>query len=295
MDGEQSVLDVLCPQPGDVVLDVTLGLGGHAAAFFEAIGPSGRLIGLDADAKNLASASERLRMWKPQLTLFHANFGDVVALVTDPVDILFADLGVSSPHFDDPSRGFTFRNDAPLDLRFDQTSGDTAADLLAEVSQEELTEVFRRYGELRGSHRLASAIIERRSRSPFQTTKDMRNLVEEVFGYRAPGLLPQIFQALRIWVNDELTALERLLASIPKLLKKGGRAGVISYHSLEDRLVKHSFRALSAPERDTLTGGIARAAPFEVLTRKAVVPSEAEIRSNPRARSARFRAIRRSA
>jgi 16S rRNA (cytosine1402-N4)-methyltransferase len=294
-EGPLSVLGILQPKSGDRVLDVTLGLAGHARAFLEKIGPRGTLIGIDADAENMETARSNLLSWQKQVTLIHGNFRDVASLVREPVDILFADLGVSSPHFDDPSRGFTFRMDAPLDLRFDQSSGKTAAELLQEGDEEDIGKTFAQYGEFKGGFRLAHAIVSQRKTTPMETTAQFKAIVDDLFGYRAPQILPQIFQALRIRVNDEMGALESLLASVPRLLRPGGRAGIISYHSLEDRLVKRCFRSLTTPERDELTGGDLRPAPFVLLTRKSVTPSPSEIRKNPRARSARFRAVERNA
>lgn len=288
-----TVLGILRPSAGETVLDCTLGLAGHAESFLRATGSSGHLIGIDADAENVRRAEERLGAQNPRVTLIHGNFRDVSTLVPEPVDVLFADLGVSSPHFDDPSRGFTFRADAPLDLRFDRSTGKTAAAMLEDADAEELGNVFAEYGEFRGAFKLAAALVERGRTRPLQTTTELRECAEAVFGYRAPTLLPQIFQALRIWVNDELSALQKLLEAIPLLLRPGGRAGIISYHSLEDRLTKQEFRRLATAERDDRTGQDVRPAPFTLLTRKPVSPDPSEIARNPRARSARLRAIRR--
>lgn len=284
-----TVLELLRPLPGETVLDATLGLGGHAASFAEAIGEGGRLIGLDADAENLALARERLAHVPCSMDLRHVNFSQLPALALPPVDILFADLGLSSPHLDDPARGFSFRNDGPLDLRFDRTRGETARELLRRIDADTLAHLLRRYGEMKGAFRLATAIAGR----DVPTTAGLRAIVEAVFGFRAPSLLPQIFQAIRIAVNDELGALETLLEAGPRLLAPGGRMGVISFHSLEDRLVKHVFRALCTPRRDALTGQISHPAAYTLLTPKPVVPSTEEISSNPRARSAKLRIIHR--
>ncbi len=284
-----TVLESLLPQPGDTVLDVTLGLAGHASSFAQAIGGQGTLIGLDADEDNLGVARERLQTWKGTLQLHHANFGNIQALSLPPVDILFADLGLSSPHLDLPERGFSFRSDGPLDMRFHRGGGETAADLLQRISPEELLKIFYEYGELYQSRRLAAALAGKR----FETTTALRTVVEEMYGFRAKHVLPQVFQALRIAVNHELETLETLLAHGPRLLKIGGRMGVISYHSLEDRLVKHAFRTLTLPVKDPLTGKIAEHAPFELLTSKPIVPTPSEIADNPRSRSAKFRIIRR--
>ena len=286
---QNTVLDVLKPQKGETVLDVTLGLGGHARAFCERIGEKGSFIGLDADSENLEQARERLADCSCQQDLKHVNFMKLPELRLPLVDILFADLGVSSVHLDDPSRGFTFRVEAPLDLRYDRRAGESATQLIARASVEELTDIFRSYGELRQSGRLA----ERLAGQSIPTTTTLRAVAESVYGFRTKAVLPQIFQSLRIAVNRELEALQVLLAQGPVLLKPGGRMGVLSYHSLEDRLVKHTFRALVTPVKDLLTGKVAQHAPFELLTPKPLMPTPAEIAENPRSRSAKFRAVRR--
>jgi 16S rRNA (cytosine1402-N4)-methyltransferase len=291
-DFEPSVFTFLEPRPGETVIDATLGLAGHAERFLKQTGPDGRLIGLDADEKNLALAKERLAPFGDRVAFIHANFAAIASLDLH-CNILFVDLGVSSPHFDDPSRGFTFRHDAPLDLRYDQTRGKTAAEWLGNAREEEIARVLREYGELSGAGRLALCLRKRAAMGKLATTTDVRVCAEEIFAYKAPQALPQIFQAFRIHVNGELDALQSLLAAIPQLLTPGGRAGIISYHSLEDRLVKQAFKLLCTDEKNELTGAVAVPSPFVSLTKKAVVPSEAEIAANPRARSARFRAIRR--
>jgi 16S rRNA (cytosine1402-N4)-methyltransferase len=290
-----NVMEFLQPRPGETVLDVTLGLAGHAEAFLQAVSPDGRLIAIDADAENIRAASARLAPFAGRFTVHQQNFGAIARLLPLRADIVFADLGVSSPHFDDPSRGFTFRQKGPLDLRYDRSSGLSAAELLQTVSVEDLTQVFSLYGELERSKTLARACVElfQGEEKRVWSTDDLKSTVEHVFGFRAPRVLPQVFQALRIWVNDELGALERLLRLLPDILAVGGRCGVISYHSLEDRITKQIFRTLSTPEKSERTGAVTREADFALVTRKPVSPSEEEIARNPRARSARFRVIRR--
>ena len=282
-----AVLTLLAPKRGETVLDVTLGLGGHAKSFLDSIGPSGHFLALDADSENLAEARRMLARGASQTDLRHGNFRDLKSFGFPPVDILFADLGLSSPHIDDPARGFSFRNDAPLDLRFDRTTGMTAARLIAISTEHELTEILRQYGEVAGARLLARAMKE----SEIRTTTQLKECVERVRGYRAPAELPRIFQALRIAVNDELGALKVLLLEGPKLLKGGGRMGVISYHSLEDRLVKDAFRTLATPQKDAMTGAVRAEAPFILMTKKPVCPEASEISANVRARSAKFRVI----
>ena len=285
---ETTVLHVLAPKPGESVLDCTLGLGGHSAAFLEATAPSGTLTALDADTQNLEAARERLAPHGSRATLLHANFRDAGTLGIGPFDVVFADLGLSSPHVDDPTRGFSFRSDGPLDLRYDRTSGRTAADLIEESDEEELVALIHDLGEVHQHVRPLARLI---AGTRIETTQDFRERVEQIFSYRTPSVLPRLFQALRIAVNDELGALESLLAAIPPLLRPGGRAGILSYHSLEDRIVKRTFKSWSEPEKDPLTGRAVAEPAFALLTKKALVPDEKELSDNSRSRSVKFRAI----
>jgi 16S rRNA (cytosine1402-N4)-methyltransferase len=290
----REALALLHPAEGESVLDATLGLGGHGLLFLREIGSSGRLVGLDADAENLSVARERLQDGASRCTFIHANFREIERLDLPAFDVIFADLGVSSPHFDDPKRGFTFRADAPLDLRFDQSKGTSAASWFASATEEEICNVLREYGELREAKRLASALYaEQRRGGGLGSTGAVRTVVEKVSGYRANELLPRVFQALRIAVNDEMGALRAFLDTAPALLRGSGRIGIISYHSLEDRMVKNAFRDLATPPRDPRTGADLHAPEYELLTRKPVVPAPEEIERNPRSRSARFRVLRR--
>lgn len=280
----KEILRILAPAAGETVVDATIGCGGHAKELLEAIGPRGRLIGIDADEENLAAAARNLAPWKGQLHLIHGNFRTIRHLLASgpfsslAPSIVFADLGLSSPHIDDPDRGFTFRTDAPLDLRFNRTEGIAAFSFIAQCSAQELATIFREYGELPRGLALAREVIS----SVNIRTSDVRACVEKVFGWRAQRYLPQVFQALRIAVNDELNALRDFLHDGPELLAPGGRMGIVCYHSLEDRMVKQEFRRRA----------LAR---FLLLTPKAVRPTPEECVRNPRARSARFRAIERNA
>lgn len=285
-----TVLEVLAPKRGETVLDVTLGLGGHASAFAKVIGEQGRLIAFDADEENLRVAREHLKNVPVKVELFHTNFRDGLLRTLPPIDILFADLGLSSPHIDDPERGFSFRHDGPLDLRFDRSQGESVAQWIARASCEEVAAALWKYGEVRSSRRLAAAIKEEEPK----TTGELCQCVEAMFGFHARALLPQVFQAFRIAINDELGALEVLLAKGPELLSPHGRMGIISYHSLEDRMVKQKFRSLATPPKDPLTGAPMRPAMFELVTKRPLVPSPQECESNPRSRSAKFRGIRRT-
>ncbi len=284
------VIAILRPEQGDTVLDATLGLGGHAEALCGKIGREGAFIGIETDEENRLVAEERLRNCSARITCLHANFRDVASLGLPQCNIIVADLGLSSPHVDDASRGFTFRADAPLDLRFDRTAGAPASAMIAEMEEEDLARVLRGFGELPMAMRLAKTIKLHGA----ATTADLRSAAEDTYGYRAKSRLPQLFQALRIAVNDEMGSLEAFLREVPALLAPGGRFGVISYHSLEDRMVKRRFRELCAPEIDERTGAERTPACFSLLTRKAVVPSQEEMERNPRSRSAKFRAILRS-
>ncbi|MDP6562100.1 MAG: 16S rRNA (cytosine(1402)-N(4))-methyltransferase RsmH, partial [Candidatus Peribacteraceae bacterium] len=249
----------------------------------------GSLVGLDADEENLTKAKAQLVQYADQSQFVHANFSQLPDLNLGTFDIILADLGVSSPHFDEPERGFSFRFDGPLDMRFDRSSGETAAKLIDRSSAEDLSRILRNFGEVRQQSRLAQALKESRP----QTTQEAFAIIESVAGFRAKSVAPQVFQALRIAVNDELGALEILLNTAPKMLNSGGRLGIISFHSLEDRLVKQTFRTLCSVEKDETTGADIGKAPFELLQRKAIKPSDEEIESNPRARSARLRVLRR--
>lgn len=281
----KEVIELLDPKKGETVLDVTLGLGGHA---FEFLKKTDNLIGLDADKDNLDEAEKKLKEAGGSCELHHTNFSQLKELNLPEVDIVFADLGLSSPHIDGADRGFTFREDAPLDMRYDKSSGITAAELISSLKEEELADVLWKYGELRTSRRIAKIIKESDN---IDTTFKLKDCVEKSAGYKAKQIIPQVFQAIRIAVNDELGSLETLLNEIPNLLKPGGRIGIISYHSLEDRMVKQAFRKLSEPEIDQVTGQIVEEAPFKVMTKKPVVPSEEEVQENPRARSAKLRIL----
>lgn len=287
---QEAVLSVLAPVPGDVILDATAGLGGHSAQMLKMAQPGGKLFATDADPRHVSICRERLTPFGDAATVIHANFREIASLGLPLVNVLLADVGLCSAHIDDPDRGFSFRSDAPLDLRFDPTSGESAAELLGRLDLDGIRVILRKYGELREAHPIARAMAE----ADIRTTADLVTAAEAAVGWRAKKLLPQIFQALRIAVNDELGALEDLLRDGPQMLAPGGRMGIISFHSLEDRLVKHAFRALTTQEKDPVTGQKIGLAPYSLLTPKGIEPSDAEVAENPRARSARFRAIQRS-
>jgi 16S rRNA (cytosine1402-N4)-methyltransferase len=269
-------------------VDVTVGTGGHAAAIMRAT--HARMLGLDRDGAALELARERLGEFGDRVTLKRADFGEIVDAMRTAgfvgADAILADLGMSSFALDDPSRGFSFRLDGPLDMRMDTTQGVRAYDLVNEENEEELARIIYEYGEERASRRIAKLIADARRRHPIETTGELRAIVERALGaHRRGGIHPatRTFQALRIAVNHELESLAALLRDGPTLLNPHGRMLVIAYHSLEDRPVKERFREL------------VRERGYAAIARKVIKPSAAEAASNPRARSARVRCIEREA
>lgn len=274
-----------------VIVDGTLGGGGHSEALLEA---GFRVVGIDRDPTALAAASARLARFGASFRAVRGEFGDVAALVEGPVDGLVLDLGVSSPQLDTPARGFSFTHDGPLDMRM-SAEGETAAALIARLPEGELADVIFRFGEERFSRPIARALKARLPTTTFEAVAAVKQGVPRRAWPRDVHVATRTFQALRIAVNGELEQLERALAAVPALLTPRGVAAVISFHSLEDRLVKQAFRRLCGEVDDTPRGlPVARAesAPFEALTRKAIVASDEELAVNPRARSARLRAVR---
>ena len=287
----QETLRLLSPVPGEVFLDGTTGAGGHAEEIARRLGPEGVLVCADADPRMLEAASERLRRF-PAVRLVRADYSDFERLREaaggKTFDGMLLDLGISSLQLSDPSRGFSFREDGPLDMRRDPGSPvPTARDLLRRTNEKDLADLFFRFGEERFSRRIARAIVSARREEPIERTSQLADLVKRAIPRKAwpRDIHPatRVFQALRIAVNRELESLARFLDGFPRHLSEGGRVAVISFHSLEDRMVKQAFRARSTGEKAVLT----------VMTRKPVVPGADEIRENPRARSARLRAARR--
>ena len=286
----QETLEWLAPSPGEVFLDGTTGAGGHAVEIARRVGPDGILVCADADPSMLEVARERLAGF-PWVRLVRADFADLARLREaaggKAFDGALLDLGISSLQLDDPGRGFSFRVEGPLDMRRDPGSGGpTAASILRDAREKDLADLFYRFGEERFSRRIARAVVQRRRTDPVRTTTELADLVAGAIPRRAwpRDIHPatRVFQALRIAVNGELDSLAAFLEAIPRHLAPGGRVAVISFHSLEDRLVKTAFRRHAA-------GREGEGVFLERMTRKPVVPSEREARENPRARSAKLR------
>jgi 16S rRNA (cytosine1402-N4)-methyltransferase len=283
------VLEQLAPERGGLFVDCTVGAGGHARALLSA--GASRLIGIDRDPAALVEASAALSGYNGRVELVRSDYrrlNDVLdARGIGAVDGVVADLGVSSMQLDEPGRGFSFRRDEPLDMRMDTTSGPTAEAALAAADERTLANVIHEFGEERHARRIARAIVDARTRGTIETTGQLADLVRRAVprrGYSRIDPATRTFQAIRIWVNGELDGLDLFLTDAVRRLSPGGRVAVLSFHSLEDRIVKHTFRALQE------SGGLG----FIVRTRRPLVPSEAEIERNPRARSAKLRAGERS-
>jgi 16S rRNA (cytosine1402-N4)-methyltransferase len=293
------VLDALDPRPGEVVADCTVGWAGHAVEMLRRVGPSGRLIGLDLDPDNLPRARERLEAVGHPFTLHQANFAGLETVLAAQglpgVDVLLADLGMSSMQVDDPERGFSYVRDGPLDMRMDRSRGRTAADLLATIREQELAEALREIGDEPEAGRIAAAVVAARQRETLRRTRDLAQVIMAAVGQEAGkwrlhpaknrwNLHPaaRAFQVLRILVNRELANLEQLLRILPRCLRPGGRVAIISFHSGEDRRIKAAFR-------DGLRSGM-----YSQTSPEPVRASLAERTANPRSRSAKLRWARRA-
>ena len=280
------VLEHLQPSRGGTFVDCTVGLGGHARAILDA--GASTVIGLDRDRDALARAGEALKGFESRIELVHTDYRDLIAVLdargVGAVDGVLADLGVSSMQLEAPGRGFSFRRDEPLDMRMDTSSGPSAADLLGDVDERTLSDLIAEYGEERHARRIARALIEARRAGRVETTGRLADVVRRAIprkGYTRIDPATRTFQAIRIWVNRELEGLDGFLARAAGRLADDGRLVVITFHSLEDRIVKHTLRALQT------SGAVA------IRTKRPVVPSEAEVERNPRARSAKLRAASR--
>ncbi|MGE3274582.1 MAG: 16S rRNA (cytosine(1402)-N(4))-methyltransferase RsmH [Vicinamibacterales bacterium] len=284
------VVEWLRPERGGVFVDATLGLGGHTTALLEA--GADRVIGLDRDPRALELAAAPLAPFGPRVTLRHADYRDLDrvldALGVATIDGLLVDLGVSSMQLDEPGRGFSFRRDEPLDMRMDPTAGEPVSALIARTAEAELADVIFRFGEERHSRRIARAIVRACDAGPIETTGALAAVVRRAMpgrGWQRIDPATRTFQALRIWVNGELDGLDRFLGVAARRLAPGGRLVAISFHSLEDRIVKHGLRDLSRGEDAVL----------RLLTKHPQVAASDEVAGNPRARSAKLRAAERLA
>lgn len=296
----EEVLELLAPEPGKVYVDCTLGAGGHAEALLERLQPSGYLVGVDQDPVARAMAQQRLARFDGQMSVIAANFsqlGDRLPQHYRPVTGgILADLGVSSMQLDNGARGFSFSKEAPLDMRMSPETALKADIVINTYDETELVRIFSEYGEEHLSKTIARAVIQRRETRPFQTTTDLGSFISSLYGSRgkAGKIHPatRVFQALRIEVNDELGHLQRFLQETPALLAPGARLAIITFHSLEDRLIKKFFKAESidciCPPRFPICQCNHQAS-FQILTGRPITASDAEIRRNPRARSAKLR------
>jgi len=283
------VLSLISPRENGLYVDCTVGLGGHTEMLLDA--GAGKVIGLDRDERALTHARARLAGYAARVELVHADYRalpDVLkARQIDAIDGALADLGVSSMQIDDAERGFSFKNDGPLDMRMDAGSGDSLAERLATVDEGTLADVIYQFGEERHARRIARAIVTARERQPLARTSELASVVRRAAGggtWQRIDPATRTFQALRIWINGELDGLDAFLSSTVATLSVGGRIVIISFHSLEDRVVKQTFRAIARP----MDGSAARG---QILTKKPLEPSDAERDANPRSRSAKLRAL----
>lgn len=287
-------IDGLSLQQGGIYVDVTFGGGGHSREILSRLRGEGHLYSFDQDADAEKNACPENGIMPDNFTFVRSNFRYLKNWMryydVDGVDGLLADLGVSSHHFDDESRGFSFRFDAPLDMRMNKRAGKTAADLLQEYSEEQLADVFYLYGEFRSSRRIAAAIVAARKQRPIATTNDLLSVLEPLFKReREKKEMARLFQALRIEVNHEMDALKEMLLAATEVLKPGGRLSVITYHSLEDRLVKNVMKT-GNPEGKVEQDFFGRvASPYRLVNNKVIVPTAEEQERNPRSRSAKLR------
>jgi 16S rRNA (cytosine1402-N4)-methyltransferase len=288
----EEVLAFLDCRPGKVYVDGTVGRAGHSLAILEKSSPDGRLIGLDWDEEALGRAREILAPFGSRVQLWNGNFRDLASFLgasaIAKADGILLDLGVSSEQLESGERGFSFRLDGPLDMRMNQELKIQARDLLRRLPADELARILWEYGEERWARRIARRIVEERKKRPLETTRDLAQIVERSVPFSRSRIHPatRTFQALRIQVNGELESLETFLQTAPKLLNPQGRLAVISFHSLEDRIVKTQFRRWGGRARREETA-------FRIVTAKPVVPSEEETARNPRARSAKLRVLER--
>jgi 16S rRNA (cytosine1402-N4)-methyltransferase len=284
----EQVIEFLDPHPDGIYVDCTLGGAGHALKILERSSPTGRLIGIDRDGEAIEEAHIRLKPYEARTTLIHGNFSDLRDILRElnisKVEGIVMDLGVSYQQLIDEKRGFSFQSEGPLDMRMDRTQRETASKLINTLSGEELEGILRRYGEGRWGRKITKAIVRHRQKTPIVTTTQLRDIISSAVLKPPRRIHPatKAFQAIRIAVNDELNNLEKAIRDGIPLLRSGGRLCILSFHSLEDRIVKESFR-----QYEKLTGLIT------IITKKPIAPSKGEISENPRARSAKLRVAER--
>ena len=296
----EECLEGLDIKPNGIYLDGTLGRAGHSRRIVRQLTEGGRLICVDRDRAALDAAQERLKDWMDRVTLVHSNFAAIDEILDglglDKIDGMLFDLGVSSPQLDDSSRGFSYMADAPLDMRMDRSEGLTAADVVNDWSQEELRRILLQYGEERYAGLIAAAIVRRRADKPIETTLELVDVIKSAMPGKAlkekQHPAKRSFQAIRIAVNDELTAVDRMIQAAVPRLKQGGRLAVITFHSLEDRIVKTGLAQFAKgctcpPDFPVCVCG--KTPDIKLITRKPILPGERELEENPRSRSAKLR------
>ena len=299
----QEIMEIMAPKQGELFVDCTLGGGGHSRGFLERSGPDGYLIGIDQDTEALEAARQNLSAYSERVTYVHSNYSQLDEILNlyapEGVDGILFDIGVSSHQLDEKGRGFSYMQDAPLDMRMDQEQILDAWHVVNTYKEEELVRILKEYGEERWAKRIAKFIVEFRRNKSIDTTGELVDIIKRAIpkGAREEGSHPakRTFQAIRIEVNDELGVLERTIAVAVKHLKKGGRLGIISFHSLEDRIVKEQFRYFASdcvcpPELPFCQCD--KVSEVEILTRKPVTASLEELELNSRAKSAKFRAVK---
>lgn len=297
----EEVMRYLAPEPGAFIIDGTTGEGGHSLLIARRIGPQGRLLCCDVDSELIEIAEKNLSKVEPAVSFIKSNYKALPKIVEsgfeERPDGILVDLGACSRHFDNADRGFSFRLDGPLDMRFNRETGKTAADLVNSLAAPELERIFREYGEENRARNVARAIVDARAQSPIETTVQLAEIVRGAAGRHKSNIdaATRVFQALRIAVNSELEGLREFVLEAVRLLKPGGKMVVISFHSLEDRIVKEAFRYLASdcicpPSIPVCVCD--KRSEAEILTRKPVIPTEKEARENPRSRSAKLRACR---
>ncbi len=298
----REIMEIMAPKAGETFVDCTLGGGGHSKGFLERTSPNGRLIGIDQDLEALEAAKKNLAQFGERVRYIHSNYENLSAILAaeapEGVDGILFDIGVSSHQLDDAERGFSYMHDAPLDMRMDQTKDFSAYEVVNRYSEDELYRIIRDYGEENWAKRIAQFIVEKRKIKAIETTGELVDIIKAAIPKKArmDGSHPakRTFQAIRIEVNSELEVLEKTIEQAVKNLKKGGRLGIISFHSLEDRIVKEKFKYLAAkcicpPEMPICCCN--KVAEVKILTKKPITAQNDELMSNSRAKSAKFRAV----